>query len=85
MWHLSGVDVARRIEIDKTSRTESVVGTQNRHQRCAVISRGDDGLIDSVSRVVRKFDQQKQLRKCVVLDHNAFRDPPLGDREEVRE
>ena len=34
---------------------------------------------------MRELDQQEQLRKGVILERDALSQPPLGDRQQLRE
>ena len=43
-----------------------------------------DGLIDAVGGVVRQFDQQQQLREGFILEFQTFRQPLLGDAQDLR-
>src|SRR5688572_7060751 len=78
-----GIHGTSRIEIDVTRRTGRVVVPKNRLQRWRAIAGRNNGTVNAVSRVVREFAQQEQLRKRAVLQRHAFSQPSLRNSEEL--
>jgi hypothetical protein len=80
----AGVSRPRRVEIYETGGLDRVIGCRNRLERGGAIGRGEDGLVNAVSGIVRERDQQQKLRESVVFERNAFGDPAFSDGEQLR-
>jgi hypothetical protein len=82
---LRGIDGAGGVEIDVTRGAERFVRAENRLERRGSIGGSDDGLVNPVGGVVGEFDEQEELREGVVFERDAFGQPALGNREQLRE